>query len=80
VSGVFISVGWTPQNELATQLGVHLDADGYVMVDRMQRTNVKGVFAAGDVTGGVRQIVTACASGAVAALSSTEALGKKYPY
>jgi len=80
VSGVFVSVGWTPQNDLAKQLKVTLDKDGYVVVDRMQKTNVPGVFAAGDLTGGIRQIVTACAQGAVAALSSTEALGKKYPY
>jgi thioredoxin reductase (NADPH) len=80
VSGVFISVGWTPQNELAKQLNLTLDTEGYVVVDRMQRTSVPGVFAAGDVTGGVRQIITACAEGAIAALSSTEALGKKYPY
>jgi thioredoxin reductase (NADPH) len=77
---VFISVGWTPQNELAKQLNLTLDTEGYVVVDRMQRTSVPGVFAAGDVTGGVRQIITACAEGAIAALSSTEALGKKYPY
>ncbi|HDM25064.1 MAG TPA: thioredoxin-disulfide reductase, partial [Thermoplasmatales archaeon] len=50
------------------------------VVDRGQRTSVEGVYAAGDITGGVRQIVTACAEGAVAALSSTEVLGKKYPY
>lgn len=80
VDGVFVSVGETPQNELAQQLGVHLDEDGYVVVDASQRTNVKGVYAAGDVTGGLRQVVTACAKGAVAALASTEVLGKKYPY
>ncbi len=80
VDGVFISVGETPQNILAKQLNIQLNDDGYIVVDRQQRTNIKGVYAAGDITGGVRQIITACAEGAVAALSSTEALGKKYPY
>jgi thioredoxin reductase (NADPH) len=80
VDGVFISVGDTPQNELAKTLGVALDSQGYVIVDRQQRTNIQGVYAAGDITGGVRQVITACAEGAIAALSSTEALGKKYPY
>jgi thioredoxin reductase (NADPH) len=80
VDGVFISVGETPQNELAKQLDITLDDQGYVVVDRQQRTNVRGVYAAGDVTGGLRQVVTACAGGAIAALSSTEVLGKKYPY
>jgi thioredoxin reductase (NADPH) len=80
VDGVFISIGEIPQNDLAKQLNVKLDKKGYVIVDRQQRTNVKGVYAAGDITGGLRQIITACAEGAIAALSSTEVLGKKYPY
>jgi len=80
VDGVFISVGETPQNDLAKQLKIKLDEQGYVVVDRQQRTNVKGVYAAGDITGGLRQVVTACAEGAIAALASTETLGKKYPY
>ena len=80
VDGVFVSIGEIPQNEVAKQLHVKLDERGYVIVDRKQKTNVKGVFAAGDITGGLRQIITACAEGAIAALSSTEVLGKKYPY
>ena len=78
--GVFISIGEEPQNKLAKELGVKLDEKGFIITDKQQRTNVKGVYAAGDITGGLRQVVTACAKGAVAALSSTEALGKKYPY
>ena len=80
VDGVFISIGEVPMNTFAKDLGVKLDERGYVIVDRKQRTNVKGVYAAGDITGGLRQVVTACAEGAIAALSSTEVLGKQYPY
>jgi thioredoxin reductase (NADPH) len=80
VDGVFISVGEEPQNTLAKELGVKLDEKGYVIVDKQQKTNVKGVYAAGDITGGLRQVITACSEGAVAALSSTESVGKKYPY
>lgn len=80
VEGVFIAVGVTPQNQLAKQLNVTLDEQGYILVNRKQQTNIPGVFAAGDITGGVRQVITACAEGAIAALSSTEALGKNYPY
>jgi thioredoxin reductase (NADPH) len=80
VDGVFISIGEVPINTFAKELGVKLDERGYVIVDRQQRTNVKGVYAAGDITGGLRQVVTACAEGAIAALSSTEVLGKQYPY
>jgi len=80
VDGVFISIGEEPQNALAKQLGVKLDEKGFVIVDKKQKTSIAGVYAAGDITGGLRQVVTACAEGAIAALSSTEAVGKKYPY
>jgi len=80
VDGVFASVGVLPQNEIAEALHLKLDESGYIVVDNAQRTNVRGVYAAGDITGGLRQVVTACAKGAIAALSSTEVLGKKYPY
>jgi thioredoxin reductase (NADPH) len=80
VDGVFISIGEEPQNTLAKQLGVKLDKKGYIITDKEGRTNIKGVYAAGDITGGLRQVVTACAEGAIAALTSTEAVGKKYPY
>jgi thioredoxin reductase (NADPH) len=80
VDGLFISIGEEPQNDIAKQLGVKIDDKGFIITDRQMRTNIKGVYAAGDITGGLRQIVTACAEGAIAALSSTEVLGKQYPY
>jgi len=80
VDGVFISIGEVPQNEIAKDLGVKIDEKGFITTDKQMRTNIKGVYAAGDITGGLRQVVTACAEGAVAALTSTEVLGKKYPY
>lgn len=80
VDGVFVSIGEVPQNDLAKRMGVAVDEKGYIVVDAQGRTNISGVYAAGDITGGLRQVVTACAKGAVAALSSTEVLGKTYPY
>ncbi|MBU0497742.1 MAG: thioredoxin-disulfide reductase [Candidatus Thermoplasmatota archaeon] len=80
VDGVFISIGEEPQNSIAKDLGVKLDETGYILVDKQQRTNIQGVYAAGDITGGLRQVITACAEGAIAALASTEVLGKQYPY
>jgi thioredoxin reductase (NADPH) len=80
IDGVFVSIGEEPQNILAKELGVKLDERGFIIVDKQQRTNIKGVYAAGDITGGLRQVVTACAEGAIAALQSTESLGKQYPY
>ena len=80
INGVFISIGEIPQNLIAKEMNIKLDEKGYIIVDKNQRTNIKGVYAAGDITGGLRQIITACSEGAIAALSTTEVLGKKYPY
>ena len=67
---VFIAIGDAPSNDLARQLGVELDDDGYIITDKKQATNVSGVYAAGDITGGVKQWVVACGEGAVAAISA----------
>ncbi len=72
--GVFVFVGDSPNNTLANAVGVKLDEQGYIITDKKQRTNLPRVYAAGDVTGGVRQIVVACAEGAIAALSAYEDL------
>jgi thioredoxin reductase (NADPH) len=80
VDAVFVSIGEEPQNQLAKQIGVELDDKGYIKTDRNMRTNIRRIYAAGDITGGLRQVVTACAEGAIAALTSTEVLGKVYPY
>lgn len=68
VSGVFVAIGRIPNT---TQInGVELTSDGYIVVDNGQRTNVKGVYAVGDIVAkSLRQVVTACADGAVAAES-----------
>ncbi|MDD3421594.1 MAG: thioredoxin-disulfide reductase [Methanocellales archaeon] len=74
VDGVFILVGEYPNNTLAKAVGLKLDGQGYIITDKKQRTSLPRVYAAGDVTGGVRQIVVACAEGAIAALSASEDL------
>ncbi|MBS7248966.1 MAG: FAD-dependent oxidoreductase, partial [Candidatus Freyarchaeota archaeon] len=70
VDGVFIAVGEVPSSALAVLAWPGLDEEGYVVVDRCQMTSVRGVFAAGDVTGGVMQIVTAVGEGATAAVNA----------
>jgi len=72
VEGVFVYVGNTPASSLAAKLGVQTDEKCFIKVDRMQRTNVPGVFAAGDITGGILQVVAACGEGAVAAVKAYE--------
>jgi len=69
VEGVFVEIGSVPVISLAKSLGVKVEEDGYIIVDKSQKTNVNGVYAAGDATTGsnkMRQIVTACAEGAIA--------------
>lgn len=73
-AGVFVAAGRKPNTELL-QGQLELDAGGYVPADETTRTAVPGVFAAGDVrTKAVRQVVTAAADGAVAALMAAKFL------
>ena len=74
IDGVFVSIGEKPNSVLAKSIGVKTDEKGYIIVDKKQRTNLQKIYAAGDVTGGLKQIVTACAEGAVAANSAHEDL------
>lgn len=74
--GVFVYLGEEPANALARQIGLMLDKEGYIITDKTQRTDRERVYAAGDLTGGVRQIVVACAEGAIAANSAYEDLVK----
>ena len=64
----------TMEMELAKELGVELDDDGYIITDKKQATNVDGVYSAGDITGGAKQWVVACGEGAVAAISAYDYL------
>jgi len=71
--GLFVEIGWMPETSLALKLGVALDRNGKIKVKSDMSTNVKGVFAAGDITNGsnnMEQIVTSCSEGAIAAESA----------
>lgn len=71
VDGVFVEMGVSPNVELAVDLGVVLTEGGFIKVNRLtQETNVPGVFAAGDVTGGRMQVTTAVGAGTSAAISA----------
>lgn len=76
--GVFIAVGYTPTVDLAEKTGIELTADGFIKRDSHHRTNIAGIYSAGDVEGGYKQIITAMGQGAEAAISVFEDL--MHPY
>jgi thioredoxin reductase (NADPH) len=78
VDGVFVAVGHKANTELAVDIGLTLDEHGFIKVDRGLRTNIPRIYAAGDVTGGVQQIVTAIGEGSTAALSVFEDISNPY--
>ncbi len=68
--GVFIFIGLTPNIEIAKGL-LLLSDEGYIITDEEMRTSKRGIFAAGDIREkSLRQIITACADGALAAYSA----------
>jgi len=71
VDGVFIEIGSVPISELAKKLKIKVNERGFIIVDKEMKTNVEGVFAAGDCTNGpLKQMVTACGDGAIASTSA----------
>jgi thioredoxin reductase (NADPH) len=76
--GVFVTIGYDPEVELAKALGVELTPQGYIKHDGRHRTNVRGIYCAGDVEGGYKQIVTAAGAGAAAAMNIFEDLTHPY--
>lgn len=73
--GVFVFVGLKPNSEFLETSGIELDDIGFVKTDDHLQTNMKGVFAAGDIrSGATMQIASATGEGATAALLIREYL------
>ncbi|NLY89680.1 MAG: FAD-dependent oxidoreductase [Firmicutes bacterium] len=69
VEGVFVAIGLTPNSSFSSEL--QKNENGEILVDNCNRTNIPGVFAAGDVTDVPhKQIIVAAGEGAKAALSA----------
>ena len=72
LDGIFVAIGLIPQNDALSGV-VTLNDYGYVDADENCRTNVEGIFVAGDCRSKrIRQVATACADGAVAALAACD--------
>ncbi|MEM2167786.1 MAG: thioredoxin-disulfide reductase [Candidatus Bathyarchaeia archaeon] len=79
IDGVFVCVGEIPNSEIVKALGVKVDDQGYIIVDAYQRTNIAGVYAAGDVTSfPVKQVGTAVGQAIVAATEAYKYVRKPY--
>lgn len=69
IDGVFVALGTASSSDLARKLGVILDDKNNIKVDKKMETNIKGVHACGDCTGGILQISKAVYEGMVAGMS-----------
>ncbi len=75
VDGIFVEIGAAPVIEVVNSLGVKLNENGFIVIDRESKTNIEGVFAAGDDTDSkFKQLITAAAEGALAAKSAQDFL------
>ncbi len=76
--GVFMFVGYDPVSDLVKGT-VKMDERGYIITDDDMRTNIEGVFAAGDIRSkSLRQVVTAAADGAIAAFVAELYITEKF--
>ncbi|MBD3311890.1 thioredoxin reductase [archaeon] len=78
LDGLFIEIGSTPQTSLAESIGVELNDKGEIIIDKLSRTSVEGVFAAGDcVNHPYKQAIIASGQGVNASFSAYDYLNRK---
>lgn len=78
VEGYFAAIGHTPNTKIFAQAGVEVDQKGYIKVLNHTRTNIEGVFVAGDVQDSrYRQAVTAAGMGCMAAIDVERYLAER---
>ena len=74
IDGVFVAIGTASSVDLARKIGAVIHNNN-IIVDNNMETNVKGLYACGDCTGGLLQINKAVYEGAVAALNIIQNMG-----
>ena len=68
LDGIFVAIGGIPYSDIAKKLGIELNEKGEIKIDRSSRTNIEGVYAAGDVVDSeFKQAITGVAEGVHAA-------------
>ena len=81
VDGLFVEIGSEPDTKLIKNLKIKKDEKGYLITNPDQSTSIDGLFAAGDITTNsnqFRQVITACAEGAIAAASVHRLLKRNF--
>ncbi len=77
LDGLFIAIGRIPENEEFKEL-INIDQSGYIISNEDCKTNIEGIYVAGDNrTKEVRQLVTACSDGAIAAVNAIKYISNK---
>ncbi len=77
IDGVFIFAGYDPNTDIYNGL-LDLDENGNIITDSEMKTSYKGIFAAGDIRNtALRQVITAAADGAVAAVQAEKYISSK---
>lgn len=78
VDAVFVEIGRIPKSEIAEKLGVELNEKKEIKTDKGAKTNIEGIYAAGDVTDAeFKQAIISSAEGVLAVFSAYEYLEKK---
>jgi thioredoxin reductase (NADPH) len=78
LDAVFMAIGGIPQSSLAESIGVETNEKGEIKIDRNSMTNIKGVYAAGDVADtAFKQVIIGAAEGVLAAYSAYEYVTKE---
>lgn len=75
IDGVFIAIGVATSSDLARKMGVLIDKNQNIIVDRNMQTNVPNIYACGDCTGGTLQIAKSVYEGMIAAMSVIKKIG-----
>ena len=70
IKALFVAIGVEAQSELAINAGIEIDESNCIEVNKKQETNMPGIYAAGDVTGGIRQVTTAVGEATTAAMNA----------